>query len=73
MLNQQPKRKMMTVNQEIEAARIKFHKELDRLLGLLAAQQRIVENQPKRSAKTETARAEAVLAAQQRLKHAASG
>src|ERR1700733_10167543 len=62
---------MTTVNQNLQLERDKFHKELDRLLKLLAAQQRLggtgTGNSRPRLQRGETAEAQAVLAAQQRL------
>jgi len=61
---------MATIMQKQHAQRDKFHKELDRLLELLAAQRRLVESQARKSApvlqRGETAEAQFVLAAQRR-------
>ncbi len=59
---------------ELHPERDKFYKELDRLLQLLAAQQRLVASQARKSAPVrldETAEAQFVLAAQQRVKRRA--
>jgi hypothetical protein len=72
------KGEMATIMQELHAAPDKFHRELERLLELLAAQRRFVDSQVGRSTRGvlqhgEMAEAQVVLAAQQRLKYAASG
>lgn len=60
-----------TVNQEFQPERDKFHMELERLLRRLAAQRRLLEIRTRNPAPelrcSETAEAQAVLAAQQRL------
>jgi hypothetical protein len=62
---------MATIKQELEAAHDKFHHELDQLLELLAAQQRLVERKAGKSASVlqqgEMAEAQAVLAALKRV------
>jgi hypothetical protein len=62
---------MTTVNQDMQLKRDKFHEELDRLLKLLAAQQRLSGTSTGNSTpglqRGETAEAQAVLAAYQRL------
>jgi len=64
---------MATIKQELQATHDKFHQELDQLLELLAAQQRLVARKAGKSAAVlqqgETAEAQAVLAA---LRRAAS-
>ncbi len=63
---------MATIMQQLRATPDKFHKELERLLALLAAQRRLVDSQAMKSMQVlqqgETAEAQIVLAAQQRLK-----
>jgi hypothetical protein len=59
---------------ERRAERDKFHKELDRLLEQLAAQRRLVASQARKPAaapRGETAEAQFVFAAQQRVKRRA--
>jgi hypothetical protein len=61
---------------DLHAERDKYHRELDRLLQILAAQRRLVERQARKSApalRSETAEAQFVLAAQQRAKRRAQG
>ena len=62
---------MKTVNQEFQPERDKFHMELERLLRGLAAERRLLEVRTRNPALElrcgETAEAQAVLAAQQRL------
>jgi hypothetical protein len=62
---------MATIKQELQAAHDKFHHELDQLLELLAAQQRLVGRKAGKSASLlqqgETADAQTVLAALKRM------
>jgi hypothetical protein len=64
---------MTMVIQTLRASPDKFHKELERLLELLAAQQRLVDSQAKKSTTIlqpgEMAEAQMVMAVQQRLKY----
>jgi hypothetical protein len=62
---------MATIKQELQAAHDKFYQELDQLLELLAAQQRLVGRKTGKSESVlqqgETAEAQAVLAALKRV------
>src|SRR5665213_1064482 len=65
------KSEMAMIKGELQAAQDNFHKELDRLLELLAARQRLIEAQlgklPSALEQGETAEAQAVLAALERV------
>jgi hypothetical protein len=65
------KSEMAMIKGELQAAQDNFHKELDRLLELLAARQRLIEAQfgklPPALEQGETAEAQAVLAALERV------
>jgi CRISPR/Cas system-associated protein Csm6 len=64
---------MAMVMETLRATPDKFHRELETLLELLAAQERLVDSQVKKSMAIlqpgETAEAQVVMAVQQRLKY----
>lgn len=61
---------MTKPNEKLDEAWDRFHSELDELLRLLAARYRTVKGRPTKFMHRETAVAEAVLAAQLRLRQA---